>query len=222
MKNYSHLFFDCDGVILNSNKIKTEGFYKIALEFGETNAQKLVDYHIKHGGISRYKKIKFFQEVILKNNDQNLYKRLVEDYGNIVKNYLLETEISDGIFKIRDIFPDAKLVVISGSDQKELRWLFNKLKINHIFDLGIYGSPRSKNEILDDLFTEISNFDSGIFFGDSKYDYEVSKLYKLDFAFISDWTELSNWNTFIKENNIDSYANILEFLKFKQIKPSKY
>ena len=33
MNNYSHLFFDCDGVILNSNKIKTDAFYKLALNF---------------------------------------------------------------------------------------------------------------------------------------------------------------------------------------------
>ena len=44
MKKFSHLFFDCDGVILNSNKIKTKAFYKIGLQFGESEAKKLVDY----------------------------------------------------------------------------------------------------------------------------------------------------------------------------------
>ena len=29
MKRYKSLIFDCDGVILNSNKIKTEAFRKI-------------------------------------------------------------------------------------------------------------------------------------------------------------------------------------------------
>lgn len=213
MKNFSHLFFDCDGVILNSNKIKTEAFYKIALEFGKQNAKKLVEYHIKNGGISRYKKIKFFQEHILKNNNQNLYKKLVEDYGSIVKSDLLKTEISNGIYEIRKIFPNSKLAVISGSDQTELRWIFKKLKLNYIFDLGIFGSPKNKKEIFDNIFKEISNYKSGIFFGDSKYDHQVSKLYNLDFVFISDWTDLVDWHLFIKKNNINSYANIKEFLE---------
>ena len=64
MKNYSHLFFDCDGVILNSNKVKTNAFYKIAVKHGEDSAKKLVNYHINNGGISRYKKIKFFKIIL--------------------------------------------------------------------------------------------------------------------------------------------------------------
>ena len=137
MKNYSHLFFDCDGVILNSNKVKTNAFYKIAIKYGQDSAIKLVKYHINNGGISRYKKIKFFQNNIIKNNDLQLYENLVNDYAEIVKKELLETEISKGIFKIKDFFPNSKLAVISGSDEKELLWLFEKLKIDHIFDSGI-------------------------------------------------------------------------------------
>ena len=41
MQLYSHLFFDCDGVILDSNHIKTKSFYEIALNFGEINAKNL-------------------------------------------------------------------------------------------------------------------------------------------------------------------------------------
>ena len=57
-----------------------------------------------------------------------------------------------GIFKIKNFFPDSKLAVISGSDQKELLWLFKKLKIDHIFDMGIFGSPKSKEEIFNQIF----------------------------------------------------------------------
>ena len=99
-------FFDCDGVILNSNKVKTNAFYKNRLDYGEESAKKLVNYHIKNGGISRYKKIKFFQENILKNNDIKLYEKLVNDYGEILKKELLKTEISKGIFKIKAIFSE--------------------------------------------------------------------------------------------------------------------
>ena len=81
MKNYSHLFFDCDGVILNSNKIKTDAFYKLALNLGELKAEQLVNYHLENGGISRYEKIKFFQKNILKNTNIKLYQELVDNYA---------------------------------------------------------------------------------------------------------------------------------------------
>ena len=216
MKNYSHLFFDCDGVILNSNKVKTNAFYKIAVRYGEDSAKKLVNYHIKNGGISRYKKIKFFQKNILKNNDNNLYEELINDYGEILKKELLETEISKGIFKIKDFFPNSKLAVISGSDEKELLWLFKKLKIDHIFDTGIFGSPKSKEEIFNQIFKNSNDIISSIYLGDSKYDFEVSKMYGMDFAFITEWTDVLEWVTFTKINNIKSYLNISEFLnRFK-------
>ena len=212
MKNYSHLFFDCDGVILNSNKVKTNAFYKIASKYGEESAIKLVNYHIKNGGISRYKKIKFFQKNIIKNNDMKLYEKLINDYGSILKKDLLETEISKGIFKIKEFFPDSKLAVISGSDQKELLWLFKKLKIDNIFDAGIFGSPKSKEEIFNHIFKNSRDIVSSIYLGDSKYDFEVSKMFGMDFAFINEWTDVQDWAIFTKRNNIKSYPNISEFL----------
>ena len=66
--SYKTIIFDCDGVILNSNKIKTESFYKVAKKFGEKEAIKLVKFHLSNGGISRYEKFKFFLEIIKENN----------------------------------------------------------------------------------------------------------------------------------------------------------
>ena len=39
---------------------KLNAFYKTALQYGEAEAIKLVDYHIKNGGVSRYKKFEHF------------------------------------------------------------------------------------------------------------------------------------------------------------------
>ena len=60
--DYKSLIFDCDGVVLNSNKIKTEAFRKIFQPFGLDLANEMVRYHVNHGGISRYKKIDYFLE----------------------------------------------------------------------------------------------------------------------------------------------------------------
>ena len=141
-----------------------------------------------------------------------LYEKLINDYGSILKKDLLETEISKGIFKIKEFFPDSKLAVISGSDQKELLWLFKKLKIDNIFDAGIFGSPKSKEEIFNHIFKNSRDIVSSIYLGDSKYDFEVSKMFGMDFAFINEWTDVQDWAIFTKRNNIKSYPNISEFL----------
>ena len=213
MKKYSHLFFDCDGVILNSNKIKTDAFYKLALNFGELQAQKLVNHHLENGGISRYEKIKFFQKNILKNTNIKLYQKLVDNYGKILKEKLIKAEISKGVFKIKQFFPNSKITVVSGSDQNELRWLFKEKRIDHLFNNGIFGSPKNKIEILEEIFSGFKGEEKSIFIGDSKYDFEVSKFFKIDFAFISDWSELSNWTEFARINKIKTFKDILSFLE---------
>ena len=213
MKNYSHLFFDCDGVILNSNKIKTDAFYKLALSFGELYAQKLLIHHLENGGISRYEKIKFFQKNILKNTNIKLYQKLVDNYGKILKEKLIKAEISKGVFKIKQFFPNSKITVVSGSDQNELRWLFKEKKIDHIFNNGIFGSPKNKIEILEEIFSGFKGQEKSIFIGDSKYDFEVSKFFKIDFAFISEWSDLSDWTKFASINKIKTFKDILSFLE---------
>ena len=213
MKNYSHLFFDCDGVILNSNKIKTDAFYKLALNFGELQAQKLVNYHLENGGISRYEKIKFFQKNILKNTNIKLYQELVDNYGKILKEKLIKAEISKGVFKIKNFFPKSKISVVSGSDQNELRWLFKEKRIDHLFNNGIFGSPKNKIEILEEIFSGFKGEEKSIFIGDSKYDFEVSKFFKIDFAFISEWSDLSDWTKFARINKIKTFKDILSFLE---------
>ena len=54
LSSYKTIIFDCDGVILNSNKIKTEAFYNVTATYGIEAANELVSYHKLNGGISRY------------------------------------------------------------------------------------------------------------------------------------------------------------------------
>lgn len=62
--DYSELIFDCDGVVLNSKKIKTEAFYQPTLSFGKLAVFAMVDHH-KNDSISQYEKIKHFLEHIV-------------------------------------------------------------------------------------------------------------------------------------------------------------
>jgi phosphoglycolate phosphatase-like HAD superfamily hydrolase len=48
--------------------------------------------------------------------------------------------------------------------------------------------------------------------GDAKYDFEAATRAGLDFIFISDWTEVPNWQTYCAENNITALHNISQLL----------
>ena len=82
---YKTIIFDCDGVILDSNKVKTDAFYEIGRKYNDDAARELVDFHVSNGGISRYVKLKFFIKQILpkyiENHHEIKIKNLLDDYA---------------------------------------------------------------------------------------------------------------------------------------------
>ena len=194
---YNTIFFDCDGVILNSNTIKSQAFYDVTLKFGKEHAQKLLDYHIKLGGVSRYKKFEYFISNVLKQDySQDLYESLLEAYATEVKEKLFKCEVTPNLEKLREFNSNAKWLVASGGKESELQEVFEFKKINQHFDAGIFGSPTKKDDIVK---RELQNQDLKapfLFIGDSYYDFEVAQKYKMDFVFASRWSEWKGYQEF--------------------------
>ena len=215
LKSYKNLIFDCDGIILNSNKIKTEAFKEVVYHYGNEAAEELVQFHIMNGGISRYEKFNYFFETIASNHnlDKNSInvKKLIENYGLIVQKKLEVCEISTQIMKYRK-YSDGVWYVVSGSDQNELIKIFKKKQLKNNFNGGIYGSPLSKDEIFKNIFKDkMDEISKSIYIGDSKYDYLAAKRVGIDFVFLSKWSEFKDIENFSKNNNI------LCFQEFKDI-----
>lgn len=206
VEQYATLVFDCDGVVLNSNKVKTEAFYQTTLPYGETAAQAMVSYHIANGGVSRYKKFAHFLEMIApvyaNRQGQNL-EALLQAYATHVRAGLLTCEITPNLKTLRQQTPAARWLIVSGGDQTELRDVFAHRGIADWFDGGIFGSPRNKDEILASEIKSGSIMGPALFFGDSKYDHQVAKATGLDFIFISAWTEVADWKEWVSANQIN-------------------
>jgi phosphoglycolate phosphatase-like HAD superfamily hydrolase len=213
MKNinqYSTLIFDCDGVILNSNFQKIEAYRNAAIKFGaDTNqAEALVKHHIELTGISRNIKFHYFLETIMgrkaTEEDMNfLFKNLNNEVISLLKN----CEVTLGLEKLKNQTQGIPWMIASGGDQEELRFLFSDKKINHLFDRGIFGSPKSKHQIIESHMPN-KNFLPALFLGDSFYDIETAMKYNLDFIFVSDWTDLENWESICKAYNVESIKTV--------------
>lgn len=190
---YKSIVFDCDGVILNSNHIKTNAFYQSVLGYGEEAANQFAEYHVKHGGISRYEKFKYFLTDILRESevDEGELKVLLDNYARIVRKELASCEVSAHLSELKRLTLASSWMVVSGGDEEELRSIFQSRGLGSMFDKGIYGSPDTKDEILRREIMKGSIEFPAIFLGDSEYDMKASKRAGLDFAFISNWSESS-------------------------------
>lgn len=213
INDYKSIIFDCDGVILNSNKIKTDAFYQTTKYLGDDIAKNFIEYHKKNAGVSRYKKFKYLINEIMKQKfDENLYNYFLNSYSNLLKKDLMICEIVEGLKEFRKFTKHANWLVVSGSDQKELNDLFRIRKLSHFFNGGIYGSPQDKEQILKNQIIQNNIKKPALFIGDSIYDYSAAISMKLDFVFMSQWTELEEYEKWCYKNDISVIKNLKDKL----------
>lgn len=207
-QKYKTILFDCDGVILDSNKIKSEAFFEVVKKYGEENALKLVEYNKENGGISRFEKINyFFQEILKVHVDSEVLQETVSSFGEIVKEKLLKSNLTDGFQEFIENLPqDTIKIVVSGGLETELKEIFFYKGLVKYFD-GIYGSPIAKNLIVENLIMNNQIEPSFLLIGDSRIDYEVAKRYDMDFLFISKYTEFNDWENYFEGKKIFTIPN---------------
>lgn len=212
ISQFATLIFDCDGVVLDSNKVKTNAFYNAALPYGVEAAETLVDHHRKNGGISRYIKFEYFlQEIVGAEVEQASLNKLLDDYARDVREGLLSCEVSPGLDELRQS-TQSRWLIVSGGDQNELRDIFAQRNLAGNFNGGVFGSPDKKEHILSRELSRGNIQFPALFIGDSKYDHQAADSVNMDFVFVHDWTEVKDWREYCEENELD-FINNLSSLK---------
>jgi len=116
------------------------------------------------------------------------------------------------LFELRRKTKEIKWAVVSGGSQDEITEIFMSRGIYDFFELGVFGNPLSKDEIIQ---REISsnNFElPALYIGDRRYDHIVSTKYGIDFVFYNKWTEFHDWPTYCKNENIRVIDDLLKLL----------
>ena len=214
IQSYSTLIFDCDGVVLNSNGLKTRAFYETVVDFGRDAAEELVEYHKANGGVSRFKKFAYFlTDIAAGSEDLPSLDELVNTYVDMVRQGLVESQVEPHLQTIKHACPDSRWLIVSGGAEDELRWVFQEKGLDELFDGGIFGSPDSKEEILAREIDCGNIAEPALFIGDSKYDYLAAKKYDIDFVFIKQWTDFADWSEFCCSHNIVVCEGLSDILK---------
>lgn len=170
----------------------------------DAQAQALVDHHVAKGSFPRNGKIEYYFQHILKQPlTPELMQQYLHTFDEILDVALLECEVAAGIDDLKKASSQARWMLLSGGDQAELRRVFPKRNLGHLFEAGIFGGPDKKEDV---LAREKANGNiqfPALFVGDSKYDYQAANGAGLDFVFLSDWTEVQAWQAFCKDHGID-------------------
>ncbi len=197
-----NILFDFDGVILDSMPTREYGFRKIFEDFDNDLVEKLLAYHNLNGGLSRYVKIRYFYEKLLVQSiSEDEVNKIANNFSIIMKKELTDKKylINQTVEFLEENAQNYNLHIVSGSDEKELRFLCKELGVDRYFK-SIYGSPIHKNDLVKNVLKDYRyNTNETILIGDSINDYEASKKNKINFYGYNN-TELKNVSFVYLEN----------------------
>lgn len=191
---YDSIVFDCDGVILQSNAIKSTAFAK-TLE-GEDSAlvEQFVDWHKQTGGVSRFEKLTvFYRDYVQRENWQECADAAVKLFGDIVTSELIACPYIPGFEQcIKQLHTQTiPTAVNTGGLESEVKQVFKERKIDKYFS-AIYGSPNTKHDNMLKLKKDGFFTGKGLYIGDAKLDFDLAKEFGLDFIFVafeSEWKD---------------------------------
>ena len=183
--NFKLILWDFDGVIIESNSVREQGFREVLKQYPIEQVEELIDFHNVNGGWSRYVKFRYFFEEIRKEpiTDEKVSELAVQ-FSAIMKVLLVNPEllIAETVAFIEDMYNSGKeMHIVSGSDVNELRGLCSALEIDHYF-MSINGSPTPKNILVKEVIEPYQYLKENIvLIGDSINDYEAAKVNGISF-----------------------------------------
>lgn len=210
MESIKCFLWDFDGVILDSMRIRNQGFVSIFEDYPDSLVDKLLEFHNCNGGLSRYVKIRYFFENIL---NRKITNDEIETYAQKFSEMMLcklnnkDLLIQDSLSFILSQYKNFDFHIVSGSDHKELNHLCKDLGISKYF-LSINGSPTPKIELVKNVITNYSYQPLNcLLIGDAINDYHAASENNIKF--------LGYNNVLLKEKSwfyIDSFKELLSGL----------
>ncbi len=176
-KQLQAIFFDFDGVIIDSTGVKIEGFKALFQDYPPEVISQIVDYHILHGGISRVEKIRYAHEHILgvplTEKELDIW---ASRYSELVFEKVIEVDWIAGAIDFLENVPDhVRVFVISGTPEWELKMVIENRQIGGYFD-KILGSPILKTAHIKSLLQQYRLVpENCVFIGDALTDYHAAR-----------------------------------------------
>jgi len=150
------VIFDFDGVLVESVDVKTEAFATLYAGHGEAIVTQVRNYHLQHGGMSRFDKFRYIQTEIL--GGTPLTKQDTADlaaaFSDLVADRVVAAPMVAGARQFLDrCSGKIPLFIVSGTPTPELRDILTRRHLRAYFAAAL-GSPRSKAQniatLLDD------------------------------------------------------------------------
>jgi len=188
--------FDCDGVLLDSNALKTACFEEVLRQAGYAAADvsRFVEFQRASFGMSRYRLFDTFLEWELTIRPAFDRDALVERYAAALAGRYVHAAATPGMRQVvRSLAERCLVYIVSGSDEAELRRVMAARGDGDAFRL-ILGSPTNKVDnlriVLADLDHRVGSVEPGsvIFVGDARADLDAAETLGVGFIYMDNFS----------------------------------
>ncbi len=157
MAAWDLLVFDFDGVLVDSVDVKTQAFAALYREYGPAVVDRVVAWHLAHGGVSRYEKFRHFhREFLGRPLGEEEASQLADRFSDLVEEAVIAAPWLPGAREFLEghggRFP---LGVASGTPEEELLRIMDRRGMRAYFS-RVGGAPRQKGEIISSFLAAFS------------------------------------------------------------------
>ena len=141
------IFFDFDGVLVESVDVKTEAFARLFRAEGSEAVEAVVNYHLQNTGVSRFDKFRYiYREILKRPLTEAEFRRLCDSFAEIVVNEVVKAPYVDGTPEfLRDYSEKYRCFVTSATPQEEMKRIICERNMSQFFR-GVYGAPTPKKD----------------------------------------------------------------------------
>ena len=189
LEKLSAVVFDCDGVIFDSNWLKSEAFRCALSGYPERAVNTFISYHQAPGGVSRYVKFRvFFSDILEKEPVAVDVDRLLARFSETCIQLYQEAQLTPGCKSLLErLAIGHRLYIASGGDETELCQVFADRGLSDLFS-SIFGSPKDKVACLAEVVAREEK-EKLLFIGDSVADWEAAREWDVPFLFMTRFSE---------------------------------
>ena len=145
---FKGIIFDFDGVITESVQIKSAGFSEIYKPYGPPTVKKVVKHHEANGGMSRFKKIKFYHKTFL---NTSLSNQEINHIANQFSEYVVDRVVNaqylpNALEFIKHSYGNYKLFISTGTPTIEIKKIRDLLYQIGYMDYELYSKKMDDGE----------------------------------------------------------------------------
>lgn len=208
LDKYDVFIFDLDGLLIDSLDKLSNALVQSVSKFA--NSSQLVSfqkYDMQNPGLSRFEKVDFFINSILKNYDIKP-EIILKIFDELSLEARISSTLNPCINELYEIYESKHWILLTNCDNQQLMHVANRFNLARIFGNNLVGTPPSKSSRAKEI--RINNQGRSIIsISDSESDGELAEMNEFDFLFVE---EFSRGNSDWKIKNYFSVQKLDELL----------